>query len=240
MGKRLEKYRRLWLTKPQILSIYNDYFQRIVSACTSGKILEIGGGIGNLASFADNVISIDIQLDAELDVIGDAHAIPFKSASFSNMVMLDVLHHLENPVKFFKEAQRVVCSGGRLVILEPAITPLSRVFYRLFHQEPVIMDVNPFILSSQNVGRDPYEANQAIPTLLFKKHLNRLAMEFPELKVLKTQLISLFAYPLSGGFRAWSLLPTKIIPALLRFEDKLLPALGSLMAFRCLTVIERK
>jgi hypothetical protein len=126
------------------------------------------------------------------------------------------------------------------VILEPAITPLSGIFYRLFHHEPVIMDVNPFILSSHKVDRDPYEANQAIPTLLFKKHLNRLSTEFPELKVLETQFISLFAYPLSGGFRTWSLLPTKIISALLRFEDKLLPALGPLMAFRCLTVIERK
>lgn len=240
MSKRLEKYRRLWSVKPQILSIYNDYFNRIHSACTSGPTLEIGGGIGNFASFVDNVISIDIQLDAELDVIGDAHAIPFKSASFSNMVMLDVLHHLESPVQFLKEAQRVVCSGGRIVILEPAITPLSRIFYSLFHHEPVIMDVDLFNINSQNFNRDPYEANQAIPTLLFKKHLNRLSAEFPDLKVLKTQLISLFAYPLSGGFRTWSLLPTKIIPALLRLEDKLLPFLGPLMAFRFLTVIERK
>ena len=240
MSKRLEKYRRLWSVKPQILSIYNDYFTRIVSACTSGTTLEIGGGIGNFASFVDNVISIDIQLDAELDVIGDAHAIPFKNASFSNIVMLDVLHHLESPVQFFKEAQRVVCSGGRIVILELAITPLSGIFYRFFHHEPVIMDVDPFDIASQNADRDPYEANQAIPTLLFKNHLNRLSTEFPELKVLKTQLISLFAYPLSGGFRTWSLLPTKIIPALLRFEEKLLPALGPLMAFRYLIVIERK
>jgi SAM-dependent methyltransferase len=240
MNNRIEKYHRLWLKKAQIWPIYDDYFQRIIAACTFGKTLEIGGGIGNFSNFVKNVISIDIQIDAKVDVIGDAQAIPFKSSSFNNIAMLDVLHHLENPLLFFMEAQRVVCTEGRIVILEPEITPLSSVFYRIFHDEPVKMNANPFIENSCTYGRDPYEANQAIPTLLFKKHKDQFALKFPNLKVIKTKYLSLFTYPLSGGLRKWSLLPAKIIPTLLRYEDKILPLMGPFMAFRSLIVIEKK
>lgn len=239
MNNRIEKYHRLWLKKAQIWPIYNDYFQRIISECIFGKTLEIGGGIGNLSNFAKDIISIDIQKDANVDVIGDAQALPLKSSSFRNIVMLDVLHHLDNPVLFFNEAQRVICSGGRIIMLEPEITPLSNVFYRIFHDEPVKMNTNPLMKSSYTFRRDPYEANQAIPTLLFKKHKNQFALKFPNLKVIKTKYISLFAYPLSGGLRKWSLLPAKIIPMLLCYEDKLLPIIGPFMAFRSLTVIEK-
>jgi len=75
--------------------------------------------------------------------------------------------------------------------------------------------------------------------LLFGRYRQRLAAEFPELVVRQVRLLSLLAYPLSGGFKSWSLLPALLVAPLLRLERALEPALGRLMAFRLLAVVER-
>ena len=58
--------------------------------------------------------------------------------------MIDVLHHLHSPVLFFEEASKVLEVGGRIVLVEPAITRISSFFYKYFHSEPVNMKVNAF------------------------------------------------------------------------------------------------
>jgi hypothetical protein len=54
------------------------------------------------------------------------------------------------------------------------------------------------------------------------------------------ELLSPFAYPLSGGYRPWCLLPERFVEPVLRLENRLTPTLGPLMAFRMLLVIERR
>ena len=61
----------------------------------------------------------------------------------------------------------------------------------------------------------------------------------PELSLRSVALLSLFAYPLSGGFRPWSLIPRRGVAPMLRIEDHLAPMLGQLMAFRLFVVLER-
>ena len=93
-----------------------------------GPILEIGAGGGHSQSYIPDAISIDIQVVPWLDAVADAHALPFSDGIFSNIFMLDVMHHLSNPNSFLREAQRVLAPGGRIVMIEPEITPLSRFF----------------------------------------------------------------------------------------------------------------
>jgi len=50
---------------------------------------------------------------------------------------------------------------------------------------------------------------------------------------------SLFVYPLSGGFRRWSLLPNTLVDSLLKLDNRLAPRLGRLMGFRLFIVIDR-
>jgi hypothetical protein len=48
------------------------------------------------------------------------------------------------------------------------------------------------------------------------------------------------AYPLTGGFRPWSLIPAALVRPALRIESALAPVLGPLCAFRMLVVMERR
>jgi SAM-dependent methyltransferase len=237
---RLQIYRATWRNKPVLRAVYEDCYRRIAAACVPGVTLEVGGGSGNFKMFTAQVISIDILPAPWLDVIADAQRLPFADASFDNIVMFDVLHHLENPCLFFGEAVRILRPGGRVIAVEPAITPLSWLFYKLFHPEPVHMNQNPLAYVTPEAHRDPFDSNQAIPTLLFARYRASFEQQFPALRVCQIQLLSLFAYPLSGGFRPWSLLPARLAKRVLQVEEALLPFLGKLMAFRMFAVVQRQ
>ncbi len=104
----------------------------------SGPALDIGTGKGlfaiELALAGWQVTSIDTnsadQQIANLraqqagvaslvrTVTGDAAHLPFESASFALVAMMDVLHHLERDEPVFTEMARVLAPGGRLLIAD--------------------------------------------------------------------------------------------------------------------------
>lgn len=239
MSDTLNEHRAAWQKKPVLRRIYTDYYHRIASHCVDGKTLEVGGGTGNLKSFLPDIVATDIQHAAWLDVVADAHKLPFAPGAFANIVLFDVLHHLERPPLFFHEAARILRPGGRLVMLEPGITPISKLFYDNFHPEPVILSDDPYAEGGLTSGRDPYLSNQAIPELMFVRDRDRFATTFPEFRQIMARRLSLFAYPLSGGFRPWSLIPSFLVAPVLKVEDVLMPLAGSFAAFRLLVVLQR-
>ncbi len=236
----LDLYRETWRSKAVLRALYADYYRRMVKLLKPGKTLELGAGSGHLRAHAVDAVLTDIQPAPWLDAAADAQALPFRDGCFDNIVLLDVLHHVENPALFFAEAARVLRPGGRIVMLEPAITPLSGLFYRYLHPEPVNMKQDPFADVPASPARDPYDANQAIPTLLFRRHGPRFSHHFPSFRLAVVRNLSLFAFPLSGGFRRWSLMPAVLVRPLLVLEDGLLVLLGPAMAFRLLVMLERR
>ena len=236
----LDSYRATWRNKAVLRAVYGDYYRRMVKQLNPGPTLELGAGSGQLREHLQDVVLTDIQTAPWLDAAADAQALPFRTACFENIVMLDVLHHVESAPKFFAEAARVLKPGGRIVMLEPAITPLSALFYRYLHPEPVDMEQDPFASPAADPERSPYDANQAIPTLLFRRRRARFEHHFPSFRLLLVRNLSLFVYPLSGGYRRWSLVPAFLVRPLLFAEDGPLVLLGPLMAFRLLVVLERR
>jgi SAM-dependent methyltransferase len=235
----LTNYRRAWDEKPVLRRVYNDFYDRIKSACVAGPSVEIGGGIGQFKSRFPDVVATDIQTAPWLDVVADAQELPFGDNAFANIVMVDVLHHIEFPLLFLREAARVLRPGGRCIMVEPAITPGSTVFYRLLHPEPVRMSDDPLREGAPAADRDPYDSNQAIPTLLVGRERKRLKKLVPTLSLVRSDWFALAAYPLSGGFKPWSLLPDKLGQYLLAFERKVEPLIGRALAFRVLIVFEK-
>ena len=236
----LDGYRGTWQNKAVLRIVYGDYCRRMAKHLNPGPTLELGAGSGQLRDHLKDIVLTDIQPAPWLDAAADAQALPFSTGCFENVVMLDVLHHIENPPQFFVEVARVLKPGGRMVMLEPAITPLSGLFYRYLHPEPVEMRQNPFVSRMADPKRGPYDANQAIPTLLFRRHRAKFEHHFPYFRLRSVRYLSLFAYPLSGGYRRWSLVPTVLVRPLLFAEDGLLPLLGPAMAFRLFILLERR
>jgi SAM-dependent methyltransferase len=99
---------------------------RRFARCRPGQTLEIGGGSGNLMNFMPAVISTDVVPAPWLDAQADAQRLPFAPASFDNIAMFDVLHHLERPRLFFQEAERVLVDKIRR--MEPTGSTVERRF----------------------------------------------------------------------------------------------------------------
>lgn len=236
----LDNYRSVWERKPVLRTVYGDIFERIASRTVPGTTLEIGGGIGNLKDRIDDLVSSDIQFAPWLDLVADAQTLPFADGALSNIVMLDVLHHIEFPSLLFREASRVLRPGGRIIMAEPGITLGSRLFYHLLHHEPVQMNADPLVEGSPDRNRDPYHSNQAIPTLLATSYRDRFHAKFPSLMIRETLWFSFVAYPFSGGFRPWSLMTEPMARGMLWLEKHVERALGRHFGFRLLTVIEKR
>src|SRR5262245_37306251 len=235
----LEGYRDVWERKPVLRLIYDDFYDRLAAGCRPGRTIEIGGGIGNLKQRLGDVVATDIQPAPWLDCAADAQRLPFAAGCAANIVMVDVLHHLEFPVVFFREAQRVLRPGGRVLMVEPAITWGSSLFYRLLHHEPVRTSADVLLDGNPDPRRDPYESHQAIHTLIATPDRGRFPSLFPALHIARARCFSLAAYPLSGGFKPWSLVGEGGARRLIRIERALEPALGRFMAFRMMLVVEK-
>lgn len=52
-------------------------------------------------------------------VAGSVYELPFEAASFDQLIVRDVIHHLEQPARFMDECARVLAPGGRVDVLEP-------------------------------------------------------------------------------------------------------------------------
>jgi SAM-dependent methyltransferase len=235
----LADYRGVWERKPVLRVIYDDFYDRIAAACRPGLTIEIGGGIGNLKQRLGEVVATDIQHAPWLDCVADAQRLPFADETAANIVMVDVLHHLEFPTVFFREAARVLRPGGRVVMVEPAITWGSTLFYRLLHHEPVRTSAEVLMDGLPDPRRDPYASNQAIPTLIATRDKDRFHRLFPTLRMASVEWFAFAAYPLSGGFKPWSLISEGMARRMLRIERALEPVLGHLAAFRMMLIVER-
>ena len=87
--KRLEVNRNTWQNKAILRGIYADYYARMLKLLKSGSSLEIGAGSGHLNKYNLDITITDIQVAPWLNVTADAQALPFKDASFDNIIMLD-------------------------------------------------------------------------------------------------------------------------------------------------------
>lgn len=237
-------HRRIWDEKPVLRHIYNgEFFARFVAQRkTDGFSIEVGAGPGLFKQFFPSVIATDLISCPWLDTVGDAQQLPFRSASVANIFGLDMLHHLAAPKELLREASRILVPGGRLILIEPWITPFSWIIFRFFHQERCdLSDTRWALPDSQQTAKKPaFDGNQAIPYLLFgpRQCWNTLR-DLPQLQLVTREPFCLFAYLFSGGFNHRSLLPQFLYPLVARFEKLTLPLWRRLAALRVLLVFEK-
>ena len=155
--------------------------------CEGKEVLEVacgsGQGLGLLAKVSKRVVGGDIdehnlvharrqyagRRGIELKVL-DAQDLPFEDNAFDVIICFEAIYYLAQPVLFFKEAKRVLKSGGLLVLCSVNIewedfnpSPYSYKYYpvsgiaRLL-REAGFEDKSEFFASSPVPGDDAPDA----------------------------------------------------------------------------------
>jgi SAM-dependent methyltransferase len=228
----IQKNLRVWHKKPLLRKLYGEFYRRIVSLMDptlSGPVVEIGSGIGNLKSCFPDAIGTDLFPNPWLDVVSDGYEMPFRDASVSHLVLVDVFHHLRAPRAFLREARRVLTKSGRLILFEPYISVLSFPAYTLHHEgvnwrEPIFMG------EELKRPRD-YYTGQGNTTRLF--FTNEYEGWLTHWKVFHAERIVSLRYLLSGGYSKPALWPERYLGLLEKIESRLSPW-PKLFAARCL------
>lgn len=238
---RLEEHRRIWENKPALRRIYGVWFAQILGELPRGTaVLEIGAGPGFLGEYSRRArpdlrwTSSDLLPTPWNDVAGDATRLPFATASHDAVVGLDTLHHLPDPASLFAEAARVVRPGGRVLFIEPWVTPLSYPVYRWLHHEDCNGSIDEWAPFAGPKRKDAFDGNAAVPKSLVTRtdaaRWRAFGFEPP-----RVERLNAFPYLLSLGFRTASLLPSSLVSPLLAVDRWLAP-LAPLTGLRALMV----
>jgi len=180
----LQSHKEAWEQKPVLKKLYTHWYKEILQQFKpEGICLEIGGGTGNFKEFYPNTICTDIVNLPWLDLITTAEKLPFKKHSFDNIILFDVLHHIENPYYFFSEALRVLKTNGRLIMMEPFISVLSWPVYHFLHPEPVNFNSSPLEIVPAQKNRQPFDSNQATANQLFYNKRSQFQKNFPQFEI---------------------------------------------------------
>jgi SAM-dependent methyltransferase len=200
------EHRNIILSKRFLKKIYLDWYSNFVEEVKknpTGKYLEIGSGGGFLKELIPTVITSDVMPLPHVEMTFSAEKMPFKDNELDGIFMVSVLHHIPRPHMFFKEAERVLKPGGKIIMLEPALTPLALLAYKTFHHEPFLPDAGWEIPFTGPLSG----ANGALPHIYMVRDRKKFEQDFPLLSIDKIKLHTAFAYALSGGVSFKSLVP---------------------------------
>ncbi len=93
----------------------------------SGRVLNAGAGDRDIRHLVEGeVVNQDIDAglhNANIDVLGPLHEIPFPADHFDAIICNAVLEHVENPHEVLEEFRRVLRPGGTLYLCVPFMQP---------------------------------------------------------------------------------------------------------------------
>ena len=228
--------RDIWQRKYAIRACYRGWFDRMKPFIVPGPSLEVGAGAGGFKDYWPELILTDVVYTPLITVAADGMRLPVRDGSISNLVVIDLLHHLQDPHLFFSEAERVLKPGGRVLAIEPYITPASYVGYKLLHHEDVWFGGYH---KSGDHKVDPWEGNLALPNLLFTREADQWQERHPHLQIAHRRKFSLFDFQLAGGFKPYAFVGNRTLYDMFCAVDRRIDWLGPLVAFRIFVVIER-
>lgn len=207
--------------------VYAKYADCIARCSRGGAHVELGSGVGFVKERIPGILATDILPYPLLDGVLDATSLPFSDGSLSFIGMLDVFHHLPDVEAFLSESQRCLRPGGRLLIVDQHPGVIGGPIYKYLHHEPFRPDAAEWSFASTGPLSG---ANGALAWIVFRRDLGRFRERFPRLRLIDYRPHTPLRYWLSGGMKAWALLPGWAFPmasAVDRFLVGLSPNFGS-------------
>ena len=234
------KNRHTYQKKNLIKLIYKNYYKDIKKYIIKNNqytILELGSGDGNIKKIIKECVTSDQFRKRNIDMVENIYKINFKNDSISNVVMIDVFHHLKYPGLALKEINRVLIKNGRVIMIEPAMGLIPRIIYKIFHYEPngFNLKINWNSVVKKIPSANEYFAAQSIPWRVF--FLREVNLKRYKIKLIKPY--SDFAFLLSGGYSYNSFYPIALYP-FVKLIDKLLTYISiKIFSARMLIVLKK-
>lgn len=116
----------------------------------SGRVLDVGCGIGDFLAYRPSTVGVDVNtyavnwcrkrgLDARLM---EANNLPFGDGSFDSVVLDNVLEHLSDPSNLLSEIRRVLIPGGRVLVGVPGTLGYTcDADHKIFYDESSLRQV---------------------------------------------------------------------------------------------------
>jgi len=86
--------------------------------------LDLGCANSPYSAYFKNRVGLDIAAGPGVDVVGDAHSLPFADATFEQIFCTEVLEHLHTPERAIAEMSRVLKPGGTLLLTTRFLFPI--------------------------------------------------------------------------------------------------------------------
>jgi hypothetical protein len=221
--------------KPLLKSIYQEWYRTISEhlPTVDGPVLEMGSGAGFLKAYIPDLITSDIFPIAGNDIACEAQQLPFHNNCLRALVLINVLHHISDPLLFFKDAERCVKKGGAIIMVEPWVSSWSRIIYSKLHHEPF----DPASLSWTLPPSGPLSGgNDALPWIIFQRD-RELFMQQTNWRIKLIEETMPFRYLLSGGVSMRNLMPAWVIRPLTFLEKSMSPGLLNKTAMFAIVVL---
>ena len=185
--------------KPSLSDIYREWYvlQQMNLSAVQGDKLELGSGAGFIKQVIPDVITSDViacdAVDLRLDALNVGSRL---RGRLSNLLMVNVFHHINDSQAFLLAASSALRPGGRLIMIEPWLNSWSSLCYRIVGHEPFNPKQEGWVFPS----RDPLlDSNQAQAWIVFQRDRAYFEQVFPSLRIITIKPIMPFAYLVSGG-----------------------------------------
>ena len=179
--------------------LYKEWYELISQQLSEsvGINLELGCGASFINEIIKNIIKTDVFYNSNTDLKLDAMEVGLKYENeISNLILVNVFHHISNPELFLRSAEKSLLLGGRIIMVEPSNNIWSRLIYRLVGHEKFDTEQ----INWEFESNDPLlDSNQALSWIIFKRDYKKFKKLFPKFILIKKKSMMPLSYLLSGG-----------------------------------------
>jgi len=133
--------------------------------------IEVGSGAGFSKDFIKNknFKLTDLGNDEHLDYKNiDAQNTGFETGSLDFVIASNMIHHIPYPIKFFKEINRILKNGGRLIIFESYCSIFFQLATMIMKHEGFDFTLNVWDEEKpKSDEKNAWHGNIAVPHLIF-------------------------------------------------------------------------
>ena len=179
--------------------LYQEWYNLISKylSVMDGINIELGCGASFINKTNKSIKKTDVFLNANTDFKLDAMEVGEKfEHKISNLILVNVFHHISNPELFLKSAEKSLLEGGRIIMIEPSNNFWSKLVYKFIGHEKFDTKQIDWDFAS----KDPLlDSNQALSWIIFERDFNKFKNSFPMFSIIKKKNMMPISYLISGG-----------------------------------------